>query len=268
MSDSKLAELFGKNEFIVTCEFNPSPNSGVDSIRQLADTLKTSVDAVLVKDNPSATVGMASMIVSSILQHEEVEPIMEMTARDRNRLALQSDALGAGAVGIYNILCQTGKFHTLGDQPAGKSVYDLDSIQLLQMLKTMRDDNKLMNGTVVDAPPKFILGTVWNASSGPTELRVMGLAKKIEAGAEFVIAEGITNLDQFNEIMNEVRSNGLHEKTKIIAGVVVEDSSDAAQDLIKGLREIDGIAGIHIIPGDAVDNVPKIVEGAGLFPRP
>jgi methylenetetrahydrofolate reductase (NADPH) len=267
MSDSKLSELLGKNEFVVTCEINPSPNSGADSFRQLAGTLKPAVDAVIVKDNPTATVGMAALTASALFIHEDIEPVLEMTARDRNRLALQSDALGAGAMGIPNILCQTGKFHTLGDQPAAKSVYDLDSIQLLQMLRSMRDDNKLMNGSQIDTQPKFMLGAVWNASGGPSELRVMGLAKKIEAGAEFVIAEGITNLDQFSEVMNEVRSKGLHEKTKIIAGVVV-DSHDAAQDLIKGLREIDGVAGVNIIAGDAIDNVPKIVEGAGLFPRP
>lgn len=267
MSDSKLSELFGKSEFVVTCELNPPPNSSADSIRELAKTLKPCVDAVVIKDNPSAAVGMSALSASAIVIHEEVEPVLEMTARDRNRLALQSDALGAGAMGIPSILVQTGKFHTLGDQPAAKSVYDLDSVQLLQMLRTMRDDNKLMNGSQIDMPPKFMLGSVWNASSGPGELRVMGLAKKIEAGAEFVVAEGITDLDQFKEIMNEVKGKGLHEKTKIIAGVRLKESADTAQDMIKGLREIEGIAGIHIIAGDAVDDVPKIVEGAGLLPR-
>jgi methylenetetrahydrofolate reductase (NADPH) len=131
----------------------------------------------------------------------------------------------------------------------------------------MRDDSKLMNGSQIDTPPKFMLGAVWNASSGPGELRVMGLAKKIEAGAEFVVAEGISSLDQFNEIMNEVRGKGLHEKTKIIAGVRLGESADKAQDLIKGLREIDGVAGVHIIAGEAVDKVSKVVEGAGLLPR-
>lgn len=268
MSESKLTELLGKNEFVVTCELNPPPNSSADSIRELAKTIKPSVDAVIVKDNPNAAVGMSALTASALLIHEDIEPVLEMTARDRNRLALQSDALGAGAMGIPYILCQTGKFHTLGDQPAAKSVYDLDSIQLLQMLRSMRDDNKLMNGSQIGTSPKFMLGSVWNASSGPSELRILGLVKKIEAGAEFVIAECITDLDQFNEIMNEVRSKGLHEKTKIIAGVVIEDSTDTAQDLIKGLREIDGVAGIHIIAGEEVDKIHEIVEGAGLSPRP
>jgi len=268
MSDGKLSELLGKSEFVVTCELDPPPNSNADSIRELAKTLKSSVDAVVLKDNPNAAVGMSAMSASAIIIHEEIEPVLEMTARDRNRLALQSDALGAGAMGIPTILVRTGKFHTLGDQPAAKSVYDLDSVQLLQMLRTMRDENKLMNGSQIDPSPKFMLGSVWNASSGPMELRVMGLAKKIQAGAEFVIAEGISDLDQLSEIINEVRGKGLHEKTKIIAGVSLEASGDKAQDMIKGLREIDGVAGVHITAGEAVDKVPQIVEGAGLFPRP
>jgi methylenetetrahydrofolate reductase (NADPH) len=267
MSSGKLRALMEKNEFVVTCEINPLPNSSAESIRQLGETLKTSVDAAIVKDNPTAKVGMAAMAASAILIHEDIEPVLEMTARDRNRLALQSDALGAAAMGINNIICQTGEFHTLGDQPGSKSVYDLDSIQLLQMLKTMRDDKKLMNGTEIEPSPDLYLGAVWNPFGGPIELRIMRLAKKIEAGAQFVIVEGIQDLDRFADVMGQVRDKGLQDKIKIVAGVVFDESIDV-QELIRSVREINGVAGIHIIAGDAVDRVPEIVDGAGLLPRP
>jgi methylenetetrahydrofolate reductase (NADPH) len=259
------------------------------------------VDAANVTDNQTAIVRISSMATSAICMQEGLEPVYQMTVRDRNRIALQADVLGAGALGLPNILCLSGDHQTLGNHPQAKGVYDLDSMQLIQMLKAMREGH-FQNGDEIKEPPKIFIGAVWSPYSEPTPIRIPRLAKKIAAGADFVQTQGIFNVEKFTETMKEVRKLGLHEETHIIAGIIpvksvgaarymqknvsgvdVPDSiierlkgaEDAAeegilmcQELIRDVQAIEGVHGVHIMAILWEKMVPKIADGAGLLPRP
>ncbi|MCK5560265.1 MAG: methylenetetrahydrofolate reductase [Thermoplasmata archaeon] len=301
-SNGKLEKILAKGEFAVTGELGPPKHTDPEVIRKNAGFLKQAVDAANITDNQTAIVRIASLAGSAILLQEGLEPVMQMTVRDRNRIAMQSDVLGAAALGVPNILCLSGDHQTLGSHPGSKGVWDLDSMQLIQMVKTMRDDAKFLNGDEIKVPPKVYIGAVWSPFSEPLDIRIPRLAKKVAAGTDFVQTQGIFNLERFADIMKEVRKTGLHEKTKILAGVIPVKSVGAArymqknvsgvdvpeeivqrlkgaedpaqegiklaQDLIKGIREIEGVAGVHVMAIMWEQKVPEIVEGAGLLPRP
>lgn len=301
-SDGRLEKVLARGEFAVSGELGPPKHSGTEGVRKNIGYLKGSVDAANITDNQTAVVRISSLATAAIALEEGLEPVMQMTVRDRNRIAMQSDILGAGALGIPNLLCLTGDHQTLGNHPGSKGVYDLDSMQLIRMVKEMRDDKKFCNGDDIKVPPKLHIGAVWSPFSEPLEIRVPRLKMKVEAGADFIQTQGVFDMDKFAERMEEVREAGLHEKTKILAGVIPVKSVGAARymqkfvsgvdvpdgmidrlkaaddtkregikiaiETIRELRELPGIAGVHVMAIMWEEKIPEIVEGAGLLPRP
>jgi methylenetetrahydrofolate reductase (NADPH) len=247
---------------------------------------------------------MASWAACLIAKWEGLDPIVQMTCRDRNRIALQMDVLGIAALGINNMLCLTGDHQKFGNHPTAKGVYDLDSIQLVKMVKDMRDDKKFQCGEAMAVEPHLFIGAAENPFADPFEFRVPRLAKKVAAGADFIQTQIVYNVDKFAEWMKMVRDRGLHERVKILAGVAPVKSVGAAKymktrvpgmdvpdsvvarlqgvpkdqvskegiklciDIINQVREIEGVAGIHLMAIEWEETVPEIVEAAGLLPRP
>ena len=233
------------------------------------------------------------------------DPIMQMVCRDRNRIAMQSDILGAAAWGINNLLCLSGDHQSFGDHPAAKNVYDIDSIQLIQTVKRMRDEGKFLSGEEIKAGrPNIFIGCAENPFADPFDIRAMRLAKKAAAGAQFVQTQCIFNVDKFEKWMEQVRDLGVHEKMYILAGItpyksigmarymktsvpgmdvpdehierlkgvpkekVAEEGIKIALEIIERVRNIKGVAGVHIMAIEWEDKVAEIVKAAGLYPRP
>jgi len=249
-------------------------------------------------------VRVCSMASGYTAQQNGLEAIMQMTCRDRNRLAMQADIIGAYSLGINTMLCLSGDHTQFGDHPMAANVHDIDSIQLIQMVKTMRDEGKFQGGADIKGPPKMFIGAAANPFADPFELRVMRLAKKIAAGADFIQTQCIFNIEKFEKWMEGVRARGLHRKCYILAGVTPMKSVGAARymknkvpgmdvpaelvermgavpkekqpeegvniciEIIERLKKIEGVAGIHIMAIDWEEKVKEIVERAGLFPRP
>jgi methylenetetrahydrofolate reductase (NADPH) len=308
-SGSRLERQMRTGRFVVTAELGPPKSADVDVIKKKAATLKGFVDAVNITDNQTAIVRMSSIAAGALVLREGLEPIIQIVCRDRNRIAIQSDVLGAYALGVRNILCLTGDHQVFGNHPTSKNVYDLDSIQLIGMLKGMRDDKKFACGDEIrnakKAPvvePKVFIGAAANPFGDPFEFRALRLAKKVNAGADFIQTQCIYDMDRFKEWMKDVRNRGLHEKVKILAGFTPLKSAGMAKymrDSVAGLtvpdyfaerlgkaedpaaegikivveqiaqvREIEGVAGIHLMAIEWEHKVPEIVEKAGLLPRP
>lgn len=303
-SGSNLEKVLEKGEFAVTAELGPPKGNNVDVVLKKAKFLKGIVDAVNVTDNQTAIVRMSSIATSKIILDLGLEPVMQMTCRDRNRIGLQSDIFGATALGIKNCLCLTGDHQSFGNEIDSKNVYDLDSIQLLGVLKNMRDNGKILGGDEVDGDVKLFLGAAANPFGDPFDFRVVRLAKKVKAGADFIQTQVIYDMDRFREWMKMVRDRGLHERTHIlagimplksggmtrymaknVAGVTVPDEivkrmvsapkgKGAAEGIkicvetIEQLKEIEGVHGVHIMALEWEHRVPEICEEAGLLPRP
>jgi len=301
---SNLERVLESKIFAVTSELGPPQNADPEVIRKKARILKGHVDAFNVTDGQTAVVRMASWAACLIGKEEGLEPIVQMTCRDRNRIALQMDILGIAALGINNMLCLTGDHQKFGNHPAAKGVYDLDSIQLVQMVKDMRDSRKFQCGEEMAIEPRIYIGAAENPFADPFEFRVARLAKKVAAGADFIQTQIVYNVDKFAEWMKRVRDRGLHEKVKILAGVAPIKSVGAARymktrvpgmdvpdsvvarlqgvpkervpkegirlcvDIINQVREIEGVAGVHIMAIEWEEVVPEIVEAAKLLPRP
>lgn len=259
-------------------------------------------DAFNLTDNQAATVRMSSFASSLLCLQEGAEPVMQMTCRDRNRIALQSDLLGAAAMGIKNILCLSGDHQKFGNQKEAKNVYDVDSIQELEIFRTMRDEKTVWGGDKMESAPNVYLGATENPFADPLELRVVRLGKKIAAGAEFIQTQAVFDIERFERWMSEVRDRGLDRKTHILAGVVPLKSLGAAKymktkvpgmvipdsiierigavadvksegvklcvEQIEELKNIRGIHGVHIMAIAWEEIVPEIVQRAGLYPRP
>lgn len=299
---SFIEKLFEQGKFVVTGEIGPPMSSDPSTVREHARLLKGFADAFNLTDNQTAIVRMSSLAASVICLEEGVEPIMQMTCRDRNRIAMQSDLLGASALGVRNLLCITGDHQTFGNQPESKNVYDLDSIQQLVILRRMRDESKVWGDAELEEGPRVFLGAAANPFADPFELRVNRLAKKIKAGADFIQTQAIFDMDRFERWMSEVRSRGLDEEVHIMAGLVPLKSVGAARymknkvsgmivpdeliDRMKGaddpkeegisicveqirhLMSVEGVHGVHIMPVAWEKKLPEIVERAGLLPRP
>lgn len=279
------------------------PRSGsADAVRSKCIHFKNYIDAVNLTDNASANVTMSSLAASAILVQESLEPIYQLTCRDRNRLALQSDLLGASALGIKNILCLTGDHPILGIQPEAKSVYDLDSVQLLALATQMCSEGKLMGGEEIKNPPQFFIGAVANPFASPEPLQLLKLEKKIESGAKFIQTQAIFDLNKFERWMHQIRERQIHKQIHLLPGVLLTRSvkallfmkeqvsgmsipdklihrvSNAANpkeeglniclEIIAALRNIEGVAGIHFMPLKAESQVQIVMEKAGLLPRP
>jgi 5,10-methylenetetrahydrofolate reductase len=303
-SKSKLEKLMESGHFAVTGELGPPASADAEIIKKKAKYLKGCVDAVNVTDGQTAVARMASWAACLLGKEEGLEPTVQMTCRDRNRIALQMDILGVAALGINNILCLTGDHQSFGNHPMAKGVYDLDSIQLIKMVKDMRDEKKFQCGDEMDVEPRLFIGAAANPFADPFEYRVFRLAKKAAAGADFIQTQIIYNVEKFAKWMEAVREKGLHEKVKILAGVAPIKSVGAARymqtrvpgmdvpdavverlrgvpkeevsregiklcvDIINQVREIKGVAGIHLMAIEWEEVVPEIVEQVGLLPRP
>jgi methylenetetrahydrofolate reductase (NADPH) len=303
-TETNLQKILTRGEFAVTCEYNPPRGIDVDSIRQNAAQLKGKVDAVNVNDNTNAKVRMSSWALSRILLDAGMEPVLQTVTRDRNRIALQSDLLGASALGIQNVLCLTGDHPSKGDHPEAKGVFDLDAVQWITAAKQIRDDGLLMNGKSISGKPKLFIGAVANPFVQSVELHVMRLQKKVAAGAEFIQTQPVLDMEPFEKWLDEAAQRGITDKCFIIAGVIALKSVAMAQHLrsnvpgimipdtimdrmgaqpddrqleeginicveyIEALKQIKGVRGVHIMAIGCEENIPEITEKAKLLPRP
>ena len=302
---SNLEKILGEGKFAVTGECGPPKGADVTVIEEKAKILKGYVDAVNITDNQTAVVRVCSMASAVTAQQNGLEAIMQMTCRDRNRLAMQADILGAATLDIKNILCLTGDHLSFGNHPEAKGVHDLDAINLIKMYKDMRDEKKFQCGEEMTVAPPLFIGCAENPFADPFELRALRLKKKVEAGADFIQTQCIFNVPKFRQWMEEVRALGLHKEIKILAGItplkgvggarymqkfvpgmdVPQDIVDRmaavekgpashaegkkiAVEMIKEFAEIEGVAGVHIMAIEWEAAVPEIVEAAGLLPRP
>ncbi len=301
---SNLERVLESKILAVTGELGPPQSADPDVIRRKAKILAGHVDACNVTDGQTAVVRMASWAACLIAKDEGLDPIVQMTCRDRNRIALQMDVLGIAALGMSNMLCLTGDHQKFGNHPTAKGVYDLDSVQFVKMAKDMRDEKKFQCGEEMATEPRLFIGAAENPFADPFEFRSARLAKKVAAGADFIQTQIIYNVDKFAEWMEAVRDRGLHDKVKILAGVAPIKSVGAAKymktrvpgmdvpdsvvarlqgvpkeqvskegiklciDIIHQVLEIKGVAGVHIMAIEWEEAVSEIVEAAGLSPRP
>lgn len=299
---TNLEKVLESGEFAVTAEVGPSKGSVASVIQRKGELLKSCCDAMNVTDNQSAVVRMSSWASCVMLKQMGLDPVMQIVVRDRNRLAIQSDVLGAVALGIKNILCLSGDHQMLGNHPGAKGVYDLDSIQLIQMLKTMRDERKFQCGEDISGEVPIYIGAAANPFADPFEYRVIRLAKKVKAGADFIQTQAVFDVAKFGKWMEMVRERGLDKQVHILAGVIpiksagmarymrdyvsgvyvpneivtrMEDAKEAKEEgatmcleTIEQLKDIEGVHGIHIMAVAWEDIIPRIVEAAGLMPRP
>ena len=303
-SGSRLEQILRSGQFAVTGELGPPKSSSLEVVRQKARLLKGHVDAVNITDCQTAIVRMSSIAAGLIALAEGVEPVIQMTCRDRNRIGMQSDILGASALGLKNLLCLTGDHQKFGNHPGSKGVFDMDSIQLLGMMKNMRDEREFQCGEKMkEAEPRLFLGAAANPFAGPsTDFRALRMGKKIDNGADFIQTQIVYNVEKFAEFMRAARDLGLHEKAYILAGVTPPRSLGMANymkksvpgmdvpdhvidrlrgaknkeeegiricvDIINQVKEIPGVSGVHIMAIEWESAVAEIVKQAGLDTRP
>ena len=303
-TQSRLEKVLRAGHFAFTGELGPPRGTNVQAVTEKASHLKGIVDGVNITDNQTGMVRMSSWATSLIVKEQGLEPIYQMVCRDRNRLAMQADVLGANALGVNTMLCLSGDHQQFGDHPHAKGVFDVDSIQLLAMVKDMRDSGKFQGGGDIDGPPKMFIGAAANPFAEPYAWRVYRLAKKIQAGADFIQTQCIYNMDRMREWTKQAVDMGLAEKTSILAGITPMKSvgmakymqtkvpgMDVPEDIIKRLRgvekkkqkeegikiaveqiqefkEMEGIAGVHLMAIEWEHRVPEIADMAGVLPRP
>jgi methylenetetrahydrofolate reductase (NADPH) len=301
-SGSNLERVLTEGHFAVTGELGPPKGTSADFIRRHAEVLKNHVDAANITDNQTAVVRMSSVAASAIIKQMGLDPVMQMTCRDRNRIAMQSEILGAVALDIGNLLCLSGDHQKFGNHPEAKNVHDIDSMQLIQMAKRMRDEDQFLSGDKVSGGVRLFIGAAANPFADPFEFRPLRLEKKVRAGADFIQTQGVFDVERFARYMEIVCDRGLHEQTHILAGIIpmksagmarymrdyvagltvpdelverMEKAEDAkeegvriAVELIEQLRDIEGVRGVHIMAVAWESIVPVIVERAGLSPRP
>ena len=212
MNGSHLQQILTQGKFAVTAEVGPPRGANAEAVRQKADKIKGFVDAVNVTDNQTAIVRMSSIAASAHLVQMGLEPVMQMVTRDRNRIALQSDLMGAYSLGIRNMLCLSGDHQTFGSQPGALNVFDIDSMHLINTVKNMRDTGKDMSGFELNEAPKMFIGAAENPFADPFEYRVIRLAKKAAAGADFIQTQCVYDMKRFKDWINQARDRGLTEK--------------------------------------------------------
>lgn len=299
---SNLEKVFESGKFAVTGEIGPPQSSNPEPLTHHAKMMKGSADAFNLTDNQTAVVRLSSIASAAIIMKEGIEPVIQMTCRDRNRIALQSDLLGASAIGVKNVLCLTGDHQTFGNEKSAKSVFDFDSISELYTFNKLRTEGVQSGGEKIEDPPKVYLGCAENPFATPYEFRAMRLAKKVAAGADFVQTQAIFDMDMFESWMDEVRSRGLDKRVHILAGVIPMKTAGAARymknkvpgmivpnyiidrmkkasnpkeegiklcvEQIETLKTIKGVHGVHVMAVMWEEMVPRIVEMSGLMPRP
>ncbi|HEX2965576.1 MAG TPA: methylenetetrahydrofolate reductase [Syntrophorhabdaceae bacterium] len=301
---SNLERVLTSGNFAVTGECGPPRGADVEVIRKKGAHLKGYVDAVNVTDNQTSVVRMSSFSASLVLKEMGFDPVMQMVCRDRNRIAIQSDVLGAAALGINNLLCLSGDHQSFGDHASAKNVFDIDSMQLIQTVSGMKNEGKFISGEEVKGKPNLFIGCAENPFADPFEIRAMRLAKKAAAGAQFVQTQCVFNVDKFEKWMEMVRDLGVHEKMYIMAGItpyksigmanymkksvpgmdvpdehiarlrgvakekVAEEGVNICLEIIERVKAIKGVAGIHIMAIEWESIVPEVVQRAKLHPRP
>lgn len=303
-TESNLEKVLAAGHLAVTSECGPPRGANAAEVIEKSKYLEGVVDAVNVTDNQTAMVRMSSLAGSVLIKQQGMHPLLQMVTRDRNRLAMQADILGAYSLGIDTMLCLSGDHTKFGDHAMAANVHDIDSIQLIDMVRTMRDDSKFQGGADIKGAPKMFIGAAANPFADPFELRVMRLAKKIAAGADFIQTQCIFNIPKFEKWMEGVRKMGLHKKCYILAGVTPMKSVGAARymkkrvpgmdvpddivermasvpkeeqpeegvkicvETIERLKNVEGVAGFHIMAIEWEEKVEEIVKRAGLYPRP
>ncbi len=303
-SGSNLEKVLEAGHFSVTAECGPPRGADPEIVRKKAALVVGNVDACNVTDNQTSVVRMSSLAGCMLIKEEGLEPLIQMVVRDRNRIALQSDLLGASALGVRNLLCLSGDHQKFGDDPQAKNVFDIDSMQLIHMAKTMRDEGVFPSGDKLQGVPKFYIGCAVNPFADPFEIRVPRFKMKADAGADFVQTQCIYNMDKFKEYMELSKKEGLHERVKILAGVTPLKSAGMAKfmrrmvagidipdeivdriaaepkekqaakgieiciEQIEELKEMEGIAGVHVMAIEWEEKLEEIVGKAGLLPRP
>ncbi len=299
---STFEKSLSEERFVVTAEIGPPKSADPLKIRDKAILLEGCADAFNVTDNQTAVVRLSSLAGSLILLQMDMEPIMQMTCRDRNRIGLQSDVLGAAALGVRNILCLTGDHQSVGNHPGAKGVFDIDSIQLLQIIKNMRDEGIFQSGDLLRGTrPCVFLGAAANPYADPSEIQVDRLRKKIDAGAEFIQTQSVYNVEKFLVWIDDVRSQGLDKQVHILAGITplksvkmaermkyhvpgtdvpdavyerIKNASDPAKEgyqialqTIRELKDIKGIHGIHITALFWEEIIPALTTESGLHTK-
>ena len=302
-SDSRLERVLRAGLFAVTAELNPPDSADPQAVYDAALHLAEVADAINATDASGANCHMSSLGLCAVMRQAGYEVIYQMSCRDRNRIALQGDLLGATALGVKNVLCLTGDDVTAGDQPEAKRVFDFDSIHLLRTLKIMRDEGKFLSGRKLTVPPRVFLGAAENPFAPPLEFRPLRLGKKVQAGADFIQTQYIFDVEIFRAFMQRVVDLGLHEQVYLLAGVgplrswkaaefmrtrvpgvvipdavverlkktpkerAQEEGMEICVEIISQVREMQGVAGVHVMAYRQEEMVAEIIRRAGLFPR-
>ena len=301
--DSNLAQKIENGDFIVTAEYLPRAGTHEPADRDIVDALSGGLCAVNVSDNPYG-LAMSSLAASIALSRAGIEPVFQVVTRDRNRIAIQSDLLGAAYLGLKNVSCLSGYHQTLTDCIESSNVYDIDSIQLIAVVKKMREEGTLLGGMRFDGDFSMLAGAVANPYMAPLELNIIRLTKKVEAGAGFIQTQAVFDTGVFKQWFEMVRDEGVSEKTAVLAGVLplkgaaeaerlrdtysdfrisdevikrLKDSGDAdaqkkegvavCSEIIQKLKEMDGLRGVHILSGGNETVVPELLDVSGLSER-
>ncbi len=299
---TNLEKVLESGKFAVTAEAGPPKSANAAVVQRKGELLRSCCDAINVTDNQTAIVRMSSLAGCVLLQQQGTEPVMQIVCRDRNRIAIQSDVLGAVALGIGNILCLSGDHQKFGNHPTAKGVFDIDSIQLIQTLKNMRDEKKFLNGDDISGEVPLFIGAAANPFADPFEFRVVRLAKKVKAGADFIQTQAIYDVGKFAKWMKMVTERGLDKETYILGGVIPiksarmacymrdyvsgvdvpdeiitrmeqaknpkEEGVKIVLEIIEQLKDIPGVRGIHVMAVGWEGIVPELVKMAGFLPRP
>ena len=303
-TNSRLEKVLKSGQLAVTSECGPLRSSAPEGIIKKGHLIKDHVDSINVTDNQTSVTRLCSLAACIHLKQQGLDPVLQMVVRDRNRIALQSDILGAASFGINNVLCLSGDHQSFGDNPQAQNVFDLDSMQLVQTVRRMRDEGRFLSGDEIKMPPNMFVGAAANPFADPFKIRVPRLAKKIAAGAEFIQTQCIYNVEKFELWMKGVCDRGLEQKIYILAGITpmrsvgmakylkksvpgmdvpdelikrmsgVEKDKQAAEGItiavetIQRLKEVKGVSGFHVMAIEWEEKVPEIVERSGLYPRP
>jgi methylenetetrahydrofolate reductase (NADPH) len=304
LAGSRLERVLRSGGFAVTAELNPPDSANPHEVYDAAVVLSEVCDAINATDASGANCHMSSVAICALLTRAGYEPVYQISCRDRNRIAIQGDVLGAAAMGVKNVLCLTGDDVTAGDHPQAKRVFDLDSVQLLRMISIMRDRKMFLSGRKITTPPQLYLGAAINPFVPPFDWQAQRLGKKIEAGANFIQTQYCFDVARFRKFMQQVRDLGIDQKACILVGVGPLRSDKAAEfmrsrvpgvvipdeiverlrktpkekqrsegkricvEIIQQVREIDGVAGVHVMAYRQEELVAEIIEEAGLLPRP
>ncbi len=298
-SRGRLERVLRAGEFAVTAELNPPDSADRDEVYERASVFEGWVDAINATDGSGANCHMSSVGICALLTRVGYAPVMQISCRDRNRIAIQGDVLGAAAMGVANMLCLSGDGVETGDQPGAKPVFDLDCMSLLETIRKMRDERVFLSGRPLSAPPEVFLGAAANPFAPPYDYRPFRLAKKIAAGAQFVQTQYCFDIPMLESYMARVRDLGLHEKCFILVGVGPLVSARAAKwiranvpgihipdavirrlegaerqkregrnlcvELIQQIREIPGVSGIHVMAYRQEELVADIVHESGVL---